>query len=53
MDTHITRKPKPDQIRVDYSLTSPEAELIEVFRDMPESDRLELLALAMKIQRTG
>jgi hypothetical protein len=53
MNTHLTRKPKPDQIHSDYSLTSPEAELIEAFRAMPESDRLELLALAMKMQRTA
>jgi hypothetical protein len=53
MNTHLTLKPKPDQIRSDYSLTSPEAELVETFRDMPESARLELLTLAMKMQRTG
>lgn len=53
MEPHLTLKPKPDQIRLDYSLTQPEAELIEAFRDMTQPNRLELLALAMKMQRTG
>lgn len=53
MDTHITRKPKPDPIRLDYLLTEPESELVEAFRSMTEADRLDLLALAMRMQRKG
>jgi hypothetical protein len=53
MDTHITRKPKPDPIRLDYLLTEPESELVEAFRSMTEADRLELLAVAMRMQRKG
>lgn len=52
MDTHITRKPKPEQIRIDYLSTSSEIELVEVFRDLSEPGRLELLAFAMKMKRT-
>lgn len=53
METLITRKPKPEPIRLDYLLTDPESELVEAFRTMAEADRLELLALAMRMQRKG
>ena len=53
METLITRKPKPEPIRLDYLLTDPESELVEAFRTMTEAERLELLASAMRMQRKG
>lgn len=54
MNTTLTRRPtSPDPDIQDSNLTIPEAALIEVFRALTDSGRLELLALAMKMQRTG